>query len=84
MARDLAHIRVMDYILFVTLNVDITADKLSNILAAANISVDAYWPEIYARSLKNVDKATISQLFGGSIQSSSAQPSNTGNFKMIN
>ena len=58
---------------------DITADKLSNILTAANVAVDPYWPEIYSKALRNIDKATIANMFGGSLQTG-ITPTNNGNY----
>ena len=44
-------------------DLDVTADKLSAILNAAGISVDAFWPGLWAKSLQGVSKSTISSLF---------------------
>lgn len=51
-------------------DLQITADKLSNILIAANVAVESYWPGLYAKALCNIDKKTISAMFSGSVGAS--------------
>lgn len=43
--------------------VAVTADKLQTILKAANVSVEPYWPTLFARALEGVDiKSLLTQV----------------------
>ncbi|XP_014790358.1 60S acidic ribosomal protein P1 [Octopus bimaculoides] len=43
--------------------VTVTADKINTILKAANVSVEPYWPSLFARALDGVDiKAMLSNI----------------------
>merc|ERR1712157_631307 len=57
-------------------DLDITADKLVNILNAANVSVDGFWPGLWAKSLQNV---SMSSMFGGGFGAGAAVTTAAGN-----
>uniref|UniRef100_H2Z4W6 Large ribosomal subunit protein P1 n=1 Tax=Ciona savignyi TaxID=51511 RepID=H2Z4W6_CIOSA len=39
--------------------VDITADKITKLIEAANVSVEPFWPGMFAKSLEGVDIKTL-------------------------
>eukprot|EP01115_Flamella_aegyptia_P011821 TRINITY_DN56828_c0_g1_i1.p1 TRINITY_DN56828_c0_g1~~TRINITY_DN56828_c0_g1_i1.p1 ORF type:complete len:113 (-),score=91.20 TRINITY_DN56828_c0_g1_i1:46-384(-) len=53
-------------------NVPVTADKINNILKAAGVEVEAYWPGLFARVLKDKKVEDLVANVGG------AAPAATG------
>jgi len=45
-------------------DVAITGDKISTLLKAANVEVEPYWPDLFARSLEGVSLKDLISSFG--------------------
>jgi large subunit ribosomal protein LP1 len=52
-------------------NSDINADKIAKLVAAAGVSVEAYWPKLISKALQG---RSVSDFFGGNDTSAAAAP----------
>jgi len=54
--------------------ISITADKISTILKAAGVSVEPYWPTLFAKALDGVDIGSLLGSLGSAASAVSAGP----------
>ncbi|OQV14374.1 putative 60S acidic ribosomal protein P1 [Hypsibius exemplaris] len=55
-------------------DVAITGDKIATLLKAANIDVEPYWPDLFARSLEGVSLKELISSFGAAAPAAAAAP----------
>jgi len=58
--------------------ISITADKISTILKAAGVSVEPYWPTLFAKALDGVDVGSLLGSLGSAASAVSAGPAAGG------
>jgi len=58
--------------------ISITADKISTILKAAGVSVEPYWPTLFAKALDSVDIGSLLGSLGSAASAVSAGPVSGG------
>lgn len=54
--------------------ISITADKIATILKAAGVSVEPYWPTLFAKALDGVDIGSLLGSLGSAASAASAGP----------
>ncbi|CEF67562.1 60S acidic ribosomal protein P1 [Strongyloides ratti] len=59
-------------------DVSITADKIAAILKAANVSVEPFWPGLFAKALSGVDVAGLIANIGSGAGSAASAPAAAG------
>jgi len=58
--------------------ISITADKISTILKAAGVSVEPYWPTLFAKALDGIDIGSLLGSLGSAASAVSAGPVSGG------
>jgi len=58
--------------------ISITADKIATILKAAGVSVEPYWPTLFAKALDGIDIGSLLGSLGSAASAVSAGPVSSG------
>jgi len=58
--------------------ISITADKIATILKAAGVSVEPYWPTLFAKALDGIDIGSLLGSLGSAASAASAGPIASG------
>lgn len=58
--------------------ISITADKIASILKAAGVSVEPYWPTLFAKALDGIDVGSLLGSLGSAASAVSAGPVSSG------
>lgn len=53
---------------------DITHDKISSLISAAGVNVEAYWPKLFAKAVAGKDISTFFNFAGGAAPAAGSAP----------
>jgi len=59
-------------------DVPITSEKLTTMLKAANVSVEPYWPSLFAKACSGLDLKSMVMSIGSSVGSGGSAPAASG------
>ena len=56
----------------------ISSEKIATILESAGIVVEPFWPQVFGQALQNLDSASITAMFSGSVAAHATASNDTG------